>query len=417
MQTFTLLPKAFVARRRAVIRIVKLSVMFSFSLFCLLSPRRKQRLKFWHGYEQSMKIVQDIDSPLNCFPSTKVTSTTDKFMLKKGWRTNCGKEFAMPLETFSTHKFWNSVLFLRPNAASEGFAPTLSALIHETNFDKYRIYGNHAEYALRTLFSGEEVKYFLRSLQIFESCSLVVATASFGAQDTLHQPLNSQPHHGVCYVAFIDAETRKKYDLKLCEESWNVLDLPNLGWNDPRMKTRIIRALLPFFFPHVTFSVWVDSKLQLKEDPVKLVNQHLVKEKAWLAVSENHVRSNIFEEGEKLVKMFHSTLSVNETYDNFRVKELQRCLKDYRKYGFNGSGLPDAGLFLRAHTTAALEFSLRWTQEILMYSFGRDQISFPFVVWRYTTGGVNIFNKCWYVQAVREVGHKVRSGSFENSSG
>ena len=145
-----------------------------------------------------------------------------------------------------------------------------------------------------------------------------------------------------------------------------------------------------------------------------LINLHLKEKKAWLAVSENHVRSNIFEEGIKLEKMFYSTLSINETYDNFRVHELNRCLDDYRKYGFSGDGLPDAGLFLRAHTKRALEFSLRWTQEILKYPFGRDQISFPFVVWKFYKGGVNLFNKCWYVQAVREVGHASRSGLHEN---
>ncbi|CAL6332023.1 unnamed protein product [Bathycoccus prasinos] len=118
---------------------------------------------------------------------------------------------------------------------------------------------------------------------MFESCLLVVATASFGAQDTLHQPLNIEPRRGVCYVAFVDAETRKKYDIGSCEHSWNVLELPKLVWGDPRMKTRIV--------------LWVDSKLQLKEDPVVLVHQHLQEKEAWLAVSENHVRSNIFDEG------------------------------------------------------------------------------------------------------------------------
>jgi len=180
------------------------------------------------------------------------------------------------------------------------------------------------------------------------------------------------------------------------------------------MKTRIIRALLPFYFPHATFSVWIDSKLQLQEDPVILINQHLQGKSAWLGVSENHVRSNIFEEEVKLARMFRTSLSVNETYDTFRIKELRRCLNDYRTFGFNGMGLPDAGLFLRAHTTEALEFSLRWTQEILKYPFGRDQISFPFVVWRYFESGVNLFNKCWYIRAVREVGHAARSGLEEN---
>ena len=75
---------------------------------------------------------------------------------------------------------------------------------------------------------------------MFESCSLVVVTASFGAQETLHQPLNVEFRPGVCFVAFTDAETRQKYDIRACEESWNVLELPKLLWSDPRMKTRII---------------------------------------------------------------------------------------------------------------------------------------------------------------------------------
>ena len=41
----------------------------------------------------------------------------------------------------------------------------------------------------------QEIKTFLESLKMFERCLLVVATASFGAQDTLHQPLHIEPRH------------------------------------------------------------------------------------------------------------------------------------------------------------------------------------------------------------------------------
>lgn len=75
--------------------------------------------------------------------------------------------------------------------------------------------------------------------------------------------------------------------------------------------------------------------------------------------------------------------------------------------------MPDAGLLLRAHSIKAVKFSLRWTQEILEYPFGRDQISFPFVTWRYGEGGINLFDKCWYIQAVREDGHESRSGASD----
>ena len=374
----------------------------------------------YHKLEKSAEVLyfqeRELDYPQNCTTSLD-DDTVDmrNFILKKGWRTSCGERFKHKRGKKIIDNYWDEVLFSRPSAVSEGFVSSLSALADKTNFEEFRKYGNYAELALSNLFYGKEVSYFIKtSLKVFESCVLVVATASFGGQDILHRPLNVDPRSGVCYVAFIDAETRRKYAFGKCEHSWSVLELPKLVWSDPRMKTRIVRALLPFYFPHATFSVWIDSKLQLQEDPVILINQHLKGKNAWLGVSENHVRSNIFEEEVKLARMFRTSLSVNETYDTFRIQELRRCLNDYRTFGFSGIGLPDAGLFLRAHTTKALEFSLRWTQEILKYPFGRDQISFPFVVWKYFESGVNLFNKCWYIRAVREVGHAARSGLQEN---
>ena len=72
---------------------------------------------------------------------------------------------------------------------------------------------------------GKEVANFVKtSLKSFESCSLVVVTASFGGQDILHEPLNVETRPGVCYVAFIDVETRRKYAFGECAHSWSVLE-------------------------------------------------------------------------------------------------------------------------------------------------------------------------------------------------
>lgn len=330
------------------------------------------------------------------------------FELKKGWRTECGNQFNIERKETKLEKFWNGVLFSRPN--SIGYIPVIDHINLNFDFGKFRRYGTHSESALRYIFQSPSSNLTVKSLQKFMDCSLVVVTASFGAQDKLAPPLDSQPRDGVCYIAFIDAVTQSRSNISECVGSWNVVVLPTLIWSDPRMKTRVIRALLPFFFPSATYSLWVDSKLQLQEDPVALVKLHLTSKDAFLAVSENHVRTNIYEEGTKLVRMFQSSLSVNETYDKFRVRELKRCLDKYRLEGFHGDGLPDAGVLFRAHTREAIRFSLRWVQEILEYPFGRDQISFPYVVWKYGKGGVNLFNKCWYVNAAREIGHFERSG-------
>lgn len=220
------------------------------------------------------------------------------------------------------------------------------------------------------------------------------------------------------------------------------------------MKARLVKALLPYHFPHADYSIWVDSKLQLNRDPLALVGMHLFKgisnritggnggggggggdgddvaPSFFVAVSENHVRDNVFDEGEKLSKMFHANLHVNASYDNLRERLLRETVEAYRLEGFRGYGLPDTGLFLRRHDARGAAFSALWAHELLRSPFGRDQISYPYVAWVMTRqwpggqprdgrglrgggggGGVNLFEKCWYVNGVNEVGHVQRSGT------
>jgi len=354
-------------------------------------------------------VVADLNFDNSLLCPLNFTVAFDKFVLKSGWRNNCVKEKKLIHDDFAN--WWDGVKFTRSNLVDENFLPSLDELLLRNDFKSFSKYGNKVEFAMNSLFVGGSQKKFIReTLMRFQLCIIIVATSSFGAQDVLHHPLNFRPRDGVCFIALVDKLTKDTYGFKDCESSWNVIELPEVISDDPRMKTRIIRALLPFMFPRSTFSVWVDSKLQLQLDPLLLIEEHLVRREAYLAVSENHVRRNIYVESDKLAKMFHSTLSVNESYDNHRSNLLKKCVDSYRIEGFNGEGLPDAGLFLRSHVQEAVTFSLRWTQEILKYPFGRDQISFPYVAWKYRFSGVNLFHKCKYIEAVREVGHVQRNG-------
>ena len=53
-------------------------------------------------------------------------------------------------------------------------------------------------------------------------------------------------------------------------------------------------------------------------------------------MSENHVRMDVFAEADKLTKMFHGALSVNETYDSDRSRWLSQTVKRYKEEGFQG---------------------------------------------------------------------------------
>lgn len=80
----------------------------------------------------------------------------------------------------------------------------------------------------------------------------------------------------------------------------------------------------------------------------------------FVAVSENHVRDNVFDEGEKLSKMFHANLHVNASYDDLRERLLRETVARYKAEGFRGRGLPDTGLFLRRHDAKGAAFSALW---------------------------------------------------------
>ena len=70
--------------------------------------------------------------------------------------------------------------------------------------------------ALGSLFGPERDGFVRGELGRFRKCAVVVATVSFGAQDSLHQPLNLRPESSsgsgvVCFVAFVDRPTIERY--------------------------------------------------------------------------------------------------------------------------------------------------------------------------------------------------------------
>ena len=99
-------------------------------------------------------------------PCSFTPHSDDGFLLKSGWRTNCKDEYKIiKYDKFALEKDWARILFVRPNAVSEGFAPSLNDLIHRTNFHQYRSYGNHVEAALNNLFIGSEQQEFISRLE------------------------------------------------------------------------------------------------------------------------------------------------------------------------------------------------------------------------------------------------------------
>ena len=448
-----------------------------------------------------------LPSPHACMrsysPVNAAGSKEPPFKHKTGWRTRCApdydtlfKDVVANLHALTSTLGKNLVHPPEPLPSLDALAAVAENRRLNVKVPGYPAHEPHGgglwdgfagHRALHALFAGPNRRKFIaEQLKRFASCAVVVATVSFGAQDSLHQPMHLKPASSnggvVCFVAFVDKPTIDKFKLGSCEGMWNVVDYGEAGFADSRMKARLVKALLPFHFPHADYSVWVDSKLQLNRDPLALVAMHLTRGMSnsprvlsgsgggsgakgnggvsgggngagggggggggsggdddssssspppfFVAVSENHVRDNVFDEGEKLSKMFHANLHVNASYDDLRERLLRDTVARYKAEGFRGRGLPDTGLFLRRHDANGAAFSALWAHELLSSPFGRDQISYPYVAWvmtrRWPGGeprdgdglrgggggwGINLFEKCWYINGVNEVGHFQRSGT------
>lgn len=386
--------------------------------------------------------------PPLCESKTLSVLREDLFKAKPGWRTQCSEKFKKQMQVSSRFHYqrrrdeegraikkvkFEEVLVSLPPV---GKLKELEQYAYEgKDFgafdDTDKAVGRKA---ISILFSGRD-GFIDEQLARFRYCQIVVVTASFGAQDTLHRPIGADPtrykQDDVCFVAFVDKPTIEKFGYQSgCFDAWNVVEYSHPGFPDSRMKARLVKALLPFHFPESKVTVWVDSKLELSEDATAVVDvllranthpkitrvkRHERPYEFDVAVSENHVREDVFAEADKLTKMFHGALSVNETYDSDRSRWLSQTVKRYKEEGFQGKGLPDTGLFIRRTNAIGFELSARWAHEILRSPFGRDQISFPYVKWIMEQRGfgdrIRVFEKCWYVAAVNEVGHASRSGT------
>lgn len=131
-----------------------------------------------------------------------------------------------------------------------------------------------------------------------EKCSgVVVITAIFNDHDKIRQPRNLGPKTSdhVCFFVFVDDATMKSLQLQkvmISNENkigvWRVVRV----WNEELYENPAMSAVIPKHLPHRLFpnskySVWVDAKLQLVQDPLLLIDALVVETKVDMAVSRH----------------------------------------------------------------------------------------------------------------------------------
>ncbi|KAJ9168833.1 hypothetical protein P3X46_020317 [Hevea brasiliensis] len=240
-------------------------------------------------------------------------------------------------------------------------------------------------------------------LAAMEQCQgVVVASAIFGAFDNIQQPSNISEYskRTVCFFMFVDEETeaylRKKNGLDSSRKIgiWRIVVVHNLPYKDGRRNGKVPKLLAHRMFPNARFSLWIDGKLELVVDPYQILERHLWRKNATLAISRHYKRFDVFVEAE-----------ANKAAGKYDNASIDFQIDFYKKEGLTSyseaklpiiSDVPEGCVIIREHVPISNLFTCLWFNEVDRFT-SRDQISFSTVrdkIQAKTNWTVNMFLDC-----------------------
>lgn len=195
-----------------------------------------------------------------------------------------------------------------------------------------------------------------------------IYTVMFGDEYKLQDPtyINKNWEH----ICFTDNK-------KIKSDVWDIIYLPKP--EDPQKKSREIKLLYyEYIVPDI--NIYIDSKFKINVNLDKFVKKNLKKEND-ICLMKHNKRDCLFDEGKFCIK------------NNIGNKEIiQKQLDDYKKEGMiNNFGLFAPGIMIRRDNEIVRQFMYLWYLEIRKYTY-RDQISFPYIQWKYDVLNINTIN-------------------------
>jgi len=158
--------------------------------------------------------------------------------------------------------------------------------------------------------------------------------------------------------------------LKVVNPTWEQrLVKPEMG---NRRAARRLKVLAQEALPEADYSIWLDSNIRLRIAPKTALK--------WLgnkdiAVFKHPDRLGAFQE-----------IAICKQWSKGNKEKLRRQGNAYLSAGMPfGWGLASTRSVIRKHTKRMQEFNNLWWEQLTKYSV-RDQISFPYVCWRYGFG-------------------------------
>ncbi|KAJ8426395.1 hypothetical protein Cgig2_010938 [Carnegiea gigantea] len=215
---------------------------------------------------------------------------------------------------------------------------------------------------------------------------VIVASAIFGNYDVIQEPENiseiAKMH--IPFYMFIDEETeeymRNRSILNNTKRVglWRIVVVHNVPYSDARRNGKVPKLLLHRLFPNVRYSIWIDGKLKLVEDPYRILER----------------RFDVFEEAE--------ANKAGGKYDNASI---DYQIDFYKKEGLTPysetklpitSDVPEGCVIIREHIPITNLFTCQWFNEVDRFT-SRDQLSFSTVrdkIMSKVNWSVNMFLDC-----------------------
>ena len=216
----------------------------------------------------------------------------------------------------------------------------------------------------------------------------LIYTALFGDLDRgLKEPLQEIPD--CVFLCFTDKKDLKSDTWKIIHEDaipdFFTFGLPpeQFRYKDPRMKARLIKAILPIRIRHFKIIdffdkyenqiyIWIDGSIQLKQNPLPLIEGKM-KDADILAFQ--HPDRQQLEDEALAAHVWRGT----------NLEEALFQVATYRALGFTREeqkALTATGFFFRRHSPQMDFFNLSWIKEILLHT-DRDQLSVDYCIWKH----------------------------------
>lgn len=193
---------------------------------------------------------------------------------------------------------------------------------------------------------------------------IAVYTSIFGGYDTILEP----------YYVSDKCDYFIITDQKISEESiWKKITVDNIeefGEMDDYHKSKFCKMMPHILFPDYDYSIWVDGNVQIVADLVPLVDR--MEGETAMATFRNPLHNCIYTEKNFLI-----------CKNAANYEQLEEQINIYRNNGFpKHFGMREFSLIVRKHSDSLCQELMRqWWEQVNRYTM-RDQISFPYILWK-----------------------------------